>query len=202
MRAWFLPRGRDVLDLLCRQGQVVQAAVTAAAEWSKGHDRADQAVERLRALCTQERSDRRQLLAAVRESFSTPLEPEDLFELAERLGAVADAAYAVVREAELTRTAPDEGLRTMLSAALAPVVTLQEALGQLPRGGAAQAADLAADQLRAVDHAYRQATAALADEPDLRVEIRRRALHRRAEHLSVAVGRVAHRTWYAVAKAG
>ncbi len=67
-------------------------------------------IGQLRSLLATEHETRRRLHTQVRASFSTPLAAEDLFELAERLGAVSERAYGVAREAELSRTAPDPRL--------------------------------------------------------------------------------------------
>nr|WP_285479938.1 inorganic phosphate transporter [Amycolatopsis sp. NBRC 101858] len=132
--------------------------------------------------------------------FSTPLEAEDVFELAERLGEIAEAAYMLVRESDLSRTPPDTHLLAMVLTSVTAFDMLHEALNALPAAGAAGEADAALSSLDAAEHAYRRAIAALETEPDPRREMRLRELYRRAEHLASAVQRLGRRTWYAVCK--
>jgi uncharacterized protein Yka (UPF0111/DUF47 family) len=196
VRAWFLPEEQDVLGILRRQAESVDAAVRAVQEWTVGLLAVGAAVERVRQLRDAEDEQRRELHRVVRSSFSTPLEPEDVFELAERLVEVLEEAYALVREAQLVAVAPDDALREM-GVALAHASTLVlEAVRLLPSSQAADVADDAVRVLQGVEHGYRGGMAALvADRDLLRME-----LSRRAEHLGGALRRVARRVWYAVAK--
>ena len=159
-----------------------------------------QAVDRLRELLAAEQQQRRAVNAGVRESFSMPLEAEDLFELAERLHELAAAAYTLVREAQLSRTEPDHGLVGIVDAVDAASTILQQALGRLPHADAAGVSDRATEVLNVAEHGYRLAIADLENEQDLRRELRRRELYRRAEHLTGAIARSLHRIWYAVCK--
>lgn len=143
---------------------------------------------------------RRAVLVAVREAFSTPLEAEDVFELAERLSEIAEAAYMLVREADLSRTEPDGYLADMVTAVATTFEKLAGALEILPHTDAAGIADCAASTLEATEHTYRRAIAGLESVQDTRREIRLRELYRRAEHLGLAVQRLGRRTWYAVCK--
>jgi len=195
-KAWFLPRNPDVLGLLRKQAATVHLSVTALESWAQG-DGSDADV--LGPLVTQA-EERRAVLLAVREAFSTPLEAEDVFELAQRLSEIAEAAYMLVREADLSRTGPDSHLAAMITAVATAFGKLGEALEMLPRGDAAGIADRAVATLDAAEHAYRQGIAGLESEPDPRREIRLRELYRRAEHLVLATQRLGRRTWYAVCK--
>lgn len=199
VRAWFLPHNDDVLASLTEQLDVVEQAVQVLTRWSAGSGDAD-AAGQLRTLLGVEHERRRRLLVQVRDSFSTPMEPEDLFELGERLGEVAEGVYALVREAELSRTDPDPGLGRLIEAIGAAMSPLAAAVRALPNEHAAVLADDALQRLSAAEHAYRAAVADLQGEDDLRQELRRRELYRRAEHLTAAVQRVARRVWYAVYK--
>lgn len=199
LSSWFLPEQHDVLDLLRRQAGAVDAAVRTVCDWSVGALPQEQAVQRLRELRDAENAQRRALHVAVRESFSTPLEPEDVFELAERLVEVLEESYALVREAQLTDVEPDEALRE-ISGALARCSTiLLDAVGLLPSARAAEVSDAAVVELQAVEHGYRQAMAGLAG-ADVHRKVMRSEVYRRAEHLGLALRRVARRVWYAVAK--
>ena len=108
-RAWFLPETHDVLGTLTAQLDIV-ADNDQCSRRMVCRDRGEDTVAQLRSLLATEHETRRRLHIQVRSSFSTPLAAEDLFELAERLGGVAERAYGVVREAELSRTAPDPRL--------------------------------------------------------------------------------------------
>ena len=143
---------------------------------------------------------RRATHAAVRTAFSTPLAAEDLFELAERLGEFTEAVYMLVRGADLTGMAADPPLRGQVAPVVAATTCIVQAVDALPDDRAAELADAAADRLQAAEHADRVAITALEAEPDVRVEVRRRELHPRAEHLVAAAHAVARRIWYAVCK--
>ena len=200
LKSWFLPHDEDVLAHLRDHARTTQAVVQVVAAWGQGTVGHADAVASLRDLLEIELGRRRAVHAGVRGSFSTPLNPEDLLELAERLGEVTQCSYALVREAELSHTGPDLDLVTAIDAISKATGLIVESIGELPSADAATKADLGADCLEAAEHAYRSAIAALEDETDLRREIRRREVYRRVEHLSIATGRVAHRIWYAVYK--
>jgi len=140
------------------------------------------------------------IVLAVRASFSTPLDPEDIFELGERLGVLLTSAYLLVRDAEVSHTAPDQGLSAIMGVVLTASPPLGAAIRQLPHDAAAALADEAADNLGGAEHAYRKAISGLEHEQHARRDIRRRALYRRGEHMTAAMLRIAHRTWYAIRK--
>ncbi|MBP1158864.1 MULTISPECIES: hypothetical protein [Rhodococcus] len=204
--SWFLPRSFDVLSKLHAQLAIVEQGMQVLQRWGHGEAATRDAVTELRVIAAAEHAARRDLNIAVRDSFSTPLEAEDLFELGERLGEVTEAGYALIRESELscsgpTCTEPDPCLVALLDTLAAAAVPLAEGLRALPGGAAAIYADRAIEALSPAEHAYRAAIADLEHEPDLRTEARRRELYRRAEHLHDAILRVSRRTWYAVYKA-
>ncbi|KMO74308.1 hypothetical protein [Mycolicibacterium chlorophenolicum] len=198
-RAWFLPETHDVLGTLTAQLAVVEAVVGVLRAWCAGTGGQDIVVQ-LRSLLASEHEVRRRLQTQVRSSFSTPLAAEDLFELGERLGAVAERAYGLAREAQLSRTAPDPRLGGQVEVIVAAMTPLGAAIRALPRGGAATLADEALEQLVRAEHAYREAIADLEAETDLRRELRRREQYRRSELLAEAIQHLARRTWYAVYK--
>lgn len=198
-RTWFLPETHDILATLTSQFDVVEQAFAVLTAWCAGTD-GDDPVTQLRALLAVEHERRRVLHVQVRSSFSTPLGAEDLFELGERLGEIAERSYAVVREAELSNTAVDPCLGLQVDAIKGAMGALGEAIRALPHGRAAKMADEALEQLSDAEHAYRVAIADLERENDLRAELRRRELYRRVEHLTDAVRGGARRTWYAVYK--
>ncbi len=198
-RAWFLPETHDVLGTLTAQLGVVETVVGVLPAWCAGTG-GEHIVVQLRSLLATEHEVRRRLQTQVRSSFSTPLAAEDLFELGERLGAVAERAYGLAREAELSRTAPDQRLSGQVEVIVAAMTPLGAAIRALPGGSAATLADEALEQLVRAEHAYREAIADLEAETDLRRELRRREQYRRSELLAEAIQHLARRTWYAVYK--
>lgn len=200
-RAWFLPRDDDVLGELRDQAVTADEAVRVLAGWAAGRCEIDEATGRLRELRQNGEDRRRAVHASIRASFSTPLDAEDLFELAERLTEVIDAAYALVREAQLTDTDTDPGMLGLAGAAESASAQLMHAITLLPRPAAAAAVEEASPCFQRAEHAYRLAVVGLQSETDISRELRRRELYRRAEHLITALARVGRRTWYAVAKA-
>ena len=198
-RAWFLPETHDILGTLGEQLDVVEEAFSVLVDWCAGGNGEDPIVK-LRSLIHIEHERRRRLPVQVRSSFSTPLGAEDLFELGERLGEIAERSYAVVREAELSRTPPDACLGLQVEAISAAMAPLAAAIRALPHGTAATLADQSLEHLVLAEHAYRGAIADLELEDDLRRDLRRRELYRRGEHLADAVQHAARRTWYAVYK--
>ena len=117
-----------------------------------------------------------------------------------RAGAVCERAYGVVREAELSHTAPDPRLVQQVEVIAAAMTSLGAAIRALPDSHAAPLADEALEQLTLAEHAYREAIADLESETDLRRELRRREQYRRCELLAEAIQHLARRTWYAVYK--
>jgi uncharacterized protein Yka (UPF0111/DUF47 family) len=199
--AWFLPRDQDTLGLLRIQADGAVAAVRSAADWADGTTATAAASAGLRDLRTEQGARRRAVHAAVRASFSTPIDAEDIVELSERLHDLVEAAYVLVRESELSRTGPDASLAAGVTAVREATAGLREALTALPADRAADLADRAARELGGAEHAYREAIGRLEDEPDLRREVRLRELYRLMDHLAGQASRVAHRVWYAVSKA-
>ncbi|QSE77835.1 hypothetical protein [Rhodococcus koreensis] len=203
--AWFLPRSFDLLGMLRQQLDIVEQCIHVLNDWGHGKIPTHDAVAELRVAAGNEHRARRTLNDAVRDSFSTPVEAEDLFELGERLGEITEAGYALIRESELscsgpTCAPPDPYLVELIDRLAKAMVPLAQGLRALPSGDAATCADHAIEELSAVEHAYRAAIADLETEPDVRRELRRRELYRRAEHLHAAMMRVARRTWYSVYK--
>lgn len=199
-KAWFLPEDHDVLGMLRTQLDIVAEVRDLLDRWARLECPTGRAVRELQRLTEREHAQRRALHAAVRASFSTPLEAEDVFELGERLGELVEATYALVREAELSRTEPEPRLTALIASIVSVMPAVDAAVRALPSTDAANLADRAGEQRGTVEHAYREAIADLEYEPDLRRELRRRELYRRAEHLALATQRLGRRTWYAVCK--
>ena len=196
---WFLPESPDVLGLLRRQLAVTITGVDAFADWARG-DAA--AVEALREARPDGDAARRNVLAAVRDAFITPLEPEDLFALASGIGWILDYAVDLVSEAEVMASGPDGGVAEMAGHLAEAMRRIDSAIAQLGSDGegAIQAADAAIAAERALERAYYRGTAALLEESDMRERISRRELYRRCSRIGERVIDVAERVIYAVMK--
>jgi uncharacterized protein Yka (UPF0111/DUF47 family) len=199
MRRWFLPKTPDVLGLLAVQGEITIRGIDALCAWSKGdpsqgasvHD-----IEHAGDLAT------RAVLTAVREAFVTPIGPEDIYEISERLDAVLNAAKNLVREAELVDMDPDPPMAEMadlVGLGLRDLVRAFPCLSSNP-DRATECADAAVKQQRALEHVYRRAMSALLQVDDLREVGGRRELYRRCARMGDGIEGVAHRVWYAVVK--
>ncbi len=196
---WFTPERPDLIGLLIRQGDITVAGIEAFDRWSSGDDTAGQ---RVRDLEHQADDARRAVVSALRRAFTTPVEPEDLYELSERLDGVMNRAKDLVREAEVLGMGPDAPMAEMSHLVLQGV---RELTGAIPHLGAApdkatEAADRAIRQQRAIERVYRKAMSALLDAGDIREVGGRRELYRRFARMGDAVEEVADRIWYAVVK--
>jgi uncharacterized protein Yka (UPF0111/DUF47 family) len=199
MRRWFLPKTPDLLGLLAVQGEITISGIDALCAWSKGdpskgasvHD-----IEHAGDLAT------RAVLTAVRDAFVTPISPEDIYEISERLDAVLNAAKNLVREAELVDMDPDPPMAEMadlVGLGLRDLVRAFPCLSSNP-DRATEYADAAVKKQRAVEHVYRRAMSALLLIDDFREVMGRRELYRRCARMGDGVEGVAHRIWYAVVK--
>ncbi len=115
MKRWFLPKSPDLLGLLGRQGEITVAAMDALCAWSEGDRSAAATVHAL-----EHDGDRasREVLAAVKSSFVTPISPEDIYEISERLDITSSiSAKNLVRESELVDIDPDAPMVEMTSLA-------------------------------------------------------------------------------------
>ncbi len=199
MKRWFLPENPDVLGLLNEQVTVTLRGLDAFVEWSAG----DVAAERKVRDAEHEADDaRRRLMTEVLAAFSPPLEPEDIYELSERLDTVLNGAKNAVREAEVMNMAPDPPLAEMARALRDGVGHIAAAFGALvsDAGVATTEADAAIKRVRAMEHSYRLAMSELLTAHDL-VEITgRRELYRRYARLGETLESVAERVWYSVVK--
>ncbi len=199
MRRWFLPETPDLLALLARQGDVTVEGIDAYCAWCRGDAAAEATV---RAKEHEADRARREVLTAVTHAFVTPIGPEDIYELSERLDTVLNDAKDLVREADLLAMAPDDALAEMADLVALGVRNLVDAFPMLVDAPdrAGEHADAAVRNQRAVEHVYRRAMSALLDETDLREVTGRRELYRRSARLGDAIDGVAHRIWYAVVK--
>lgn len=196
---WFLPKTPDLLALLRQQAEQADAGLRAFATWSTGE--LDQA-ETVRSAEKAADETQRHLQAWLREAFSTPLDPEDLYELSERLDNVLDAAKNTVREAEVMGMAPDAAMADMARLIADGVAHLCAALTHLgvDADQATTEADTAIKCERTLEKSYRRSMSALLDLDDWKEVAGRRELYRRCARIGDAVTLVAERVWYAVVK--
>ena len=197
---WFLPQSPDVLGQLKEQTAVTVDGMAALVAWSQGDT---DAALRLRDL--EHRADelKRTLRAALSEAFTTPLEPEDIFELSRGLDTVLNGAKNTAREAELMQTAPDASIAEMAAQLLEgtqALATAFKALGRGDRSAATASADVAARTQSRLEHSYRQAMSALVTVDDLREIAAKRELYRRLARTGDDLRQVAERVWYSVLK--
>lgn len=204
---WFLPEVRDVIAMLRAQASVTVEGLEALADWaSSGGDVAKADLVRDREHAADDR--KRELRRALTESFTTPLDAEDLYTMSERLDAVMNGAKDAVRESEIMGVPPDEHLQAMAELLLEGVRHLEAAFAALaldgrgPEGAATEAADAAVKSQRHLERAYRKAASSLIDVADLREVLGRRELYSRFSRISELVITVAERVWYATVKEG
>lgn len=199
MRRWFLPATPDLLGLLARQGEVTMAGMDALRRWAGGDARAEAEVR-----SQEHEADRvrRELLGEVRKAFVTPIGPEDVYELSERLDNVLNAAKDLVREAEVIDMRPDAAIAEMsrlVAEGVGELVASFPLLVSDPDGATAHA-DVAVHHQRVLERVYRRSMSALLRSDDVREVAGRRELYRRCARMGEAVEGVAHRVWYSVVK--
>jgi uncharacterized protein Yka (UPF0111/DUF47 family) len=199
-RRWFLPRTPDVLGALRAQTAVTVEGLDALAAWAAGDEAA---AERVRE-CEHLADDRkRELREALSEAFSTPLEPEDIFQLSTGLDRVMNGAKNLVREAEVMTRLPDPPMAELAAALAEGTRHLAEAFGALGDGrepSATPAADAALESQRQVERIYRAGMSALLEIGDPQEVAARRELYRRLARMSDGLIDVAERVWYSVLK--
>jgi uncharacterized protein Yka (UPF0111/DUF47 family) len=201
VKRWFLPDTPDVLGLLRQQSGVTVTGVQAFADWSAGDaakaDAVRAAEHEADDLC-------RSLAMQLRSAFTTPLEPEDIYVLSERLDVVLNGAKNAVREAEVVEITPDGALADMAGYIVEGVRRIDEAYAALTvdADAAIAAADAATKSERHVEHRYRAAMSDLLAQEDLREVVKWREMYRRYARIGDSLASVANRVWYAVVKEG
>ena len=128
---------------------------------------------------------RRALVDAVSEAFTTPLQPEDLFQLSRDLDKVINGAKNTVREAEAMEF-PRTGPPPTWPSCWPRVRHLQAAFGALGLGHGLghRAADAAVKSQRNLERTYRQAAGDLLSITDIAVVTARREFYRRISAIS------------------
>jgi len=197
---WFLPESPDLLGLLSAHAAVLVEGLEALARWGDGDPNEANAV---RAAEGRGDEKKRQLREELTRTFTTPLAPEDIFQLSIGIDAVLDAAKHTVREAEVMRTVPDSAFAEMareLAEGARHLVASLDALRAGDRGQATAEADLVVVTRRDVDKTYRAAMSALVDSTDVRFVAASRELYRRLSRAADELAGVGERVWYAVLK--
>ena len=199
-RHWFLPQTPDLLGMLRSQAKTTTKGLEELTAWGNGDDAAAQ---RLRALEHEADRQKGELRDELTAAFSTPLEPEDLFELSRGIDEVLNSAKNLVAEAEAMHASPDPAIAEMAAELTHGAERIEAAFGKFAEndsGGATALADKAIKDQRHAQHTYRRAMSALVDNPDLREVAARRELYRRLARTGDALVLVAERIWYAVLK--
>jgi uncharacterized protein Yka (UPF0111/DUF47 family) len=196
-RRWFLPDTPDVIGMLREQAAVTADGMDALVAWSQGETAA---ADRVRD-CEHRADDcKRALRQALTTSFTTPLEPEDLFELSRGLDTALNGAKDLVREAEVMGSAPDEAMARMATLLAEGVGHLADAFARISGTDATEPADAAIKSQRRLERVYREAMSALVQDGDPREVAARRELYRRVSRTSDNLVEVAERVWYSVLK--
>jgi uncharacterized protein len=199
-RRWFLPASPDVLGMLADQTAITVEGMDALAAWAAGDLSAG---ERLRECEHRADERKRELRSALTVAFTTPLEPEDLFELSRGVDRVLNRAKNAVREADVMETAPDGAIAEMASELAVGTRELADAISGLGHGSidaTTEAANRASRSQSRLEKVYRQAMSALIASDDLREVAAKRELYRRLARASEDLRDVAERVWYSVLK--
>ncbi len=208
-RRWFLPESPDVIGMLRTQAEITVRGMDAFAQWADGDiARADE----VRAAEHECDEVRRTLVDAVSEAFTTPLQPEDLFQLSRDLDKVINGAKNTVREAEAMGFPPDQAtadMAVLLAEGVRHIQTAFTALGARRRNAsraapptvsATEAADAAVKSQRNLERIYRTAAGDLLAVTDISVVVARREFYRRISAISDDIVSVADRIWYSQVK--
>ena len=203
-RPWFLPESFDLIGMLRKQAAVTIEGLDALLAWARGDPSAS---GRVRDAEHRADDEKRELRRALTESFASPIDAEDLYELSRHLDEVLNGAKDAVREAEVMAIEPDDHLAAMAASLAEGARHLDEAFARLGRGGgsdpsATEPADAAVRSQRNLERSYREASSALLEIEDLREVAGRRELYRRFARIGDALVEVAERVWYATVKEG
>jgi uncharacterized protein Yka (UPF0111/DUF47 family) len=199
-RRWFLPETPDVLGMLRSQAEITAQGMDSFAAWAAGDaSRADDVREAEHA-CDEVR---RELVDTVRQAFTTPMQPEDLFQLSCDLDRVINGAKNTVRESEAMDFPPDSAtadMAVLLAEGVRHLVLAVTALGGVRGLSATKAADAAVKSQRNLERIYRQVAGDLLEVTDIRSVVARREFYRRISAISDDIVSVADRIWYSRVK--
>ena len=201
---WFLPEAPDLLGMLAHQLDVTNEGIDQFAAWAGG-DR--QAAAKVHAREHQADAVKLELQRALRDAFTTPMEPEDLFALSQGIDWILNYAKDAIGEAEVMDCPPDAPVAEMAALLAKATRELGEGVARLAvnddpaQPSPIDAAQAAIKSERRLEKVYRRAMAALLEVDDLREVMARRELYRRCSRMGVAIVDVAERIGYALAKA-
>ena len=203
-RTWFLPATLDVIGLLRAQAAVTIEGIGALVEWAGGDD---SGAERVREREHAADDRKRELFAALTESFTTPVDAEDLYMMSKHLDDVMNGAKDAVRECEVMALRPDEHVGKMATSILEGVRHVDDAfrllrpdaarMGRRPRRPTQRSSPSGDSNAH-----YRHAMSALLEVDDLREVMGRRELYRRFSRIGDSVIEAAERVWYSTLKEG
>ncbi len=199
-RRWFLPDTPDVLGMLHRQAEITARGIDAFAQWAAGDTARADDVRDAEHECDEVR---RELVDTVRQAFTTPMQPEDLFQLSSDLDRVINGAKNTVREADAMAFPPDRAtaeMAVLLAEGVHHLVTAIKALGGVHGLSATKTADAAVKSQRDLERVYRAAAGELLEIADFHVVVARREFYRRVSAISDDIVSVAERIWYSRVK--
>ena len=198
-RHWLLPDDRDLLGMLHEQAEISVEGMGALLAWTSG-DAGGAAT--LRECEHRADAAKRDLWRALRDSFSPPIDAEDLFTLSADLDEVLNSAKDFVREMEVMDMRPDAAMLEIAGLLGDAVRQLDDAFGCLGRKGEDPTvhADAAIKSQRRVERVYRSAMSELLEVDELREVVGRREAYRRLSRIGDQIHRVAERIWYAQVK--
>lgn len=196
---WFLPDEPDVLGLLAAQIAQTLRGLDAVAAWAGGNPAAAATV---REAERDGDAAKDAVLRAATEAFVTPIEPEDLFALAQGIDWLLSRGRDLVNEATAMRVAPDDRMEAMVTLLRDSLREIGEAVASLPADPerATAAANAAIKTERSLEQVYYDGMAALLDNTDQRDRIARRELYRNIARIGDAEVLVAERVIYSVMK--
>ena len=170
-----------MIGILRAQAAVTIEGIGALVEWAGGDD---SGAERVREREHAADDRKRELFAALTESFTTPVDAEDLYMMSKHLDDVMNGAKDAVRECEVMALRPDEHVEKMAASILEGVRHVDEAFRLLrpddrdeearrPRRPTQRSSPSGTSNAR-----YRHAMSALLEVDDLREVMGRRELYR------------------------
>lgn len=196
---WFLPHHPDILGLLRRQADITYQGIAAFGRWS-----ATGAAEDAQAVRDAEHDaddTRHELLEALTIALTTPFEQEDVYALSERMDEVIDSGKDTVRIAGALAWSPDAHTAAMGRRAEEAAGYMRDAIHTLvEKSHPGETADLVMKTARRMEHDLLAGLAELPRDGDPYTRQAALEVYRSYSRLSVALGRVGDRTWYAVLK--
>lgn len=197
---WFLPHSPDILGLLRQQADITYEGIAAFARWSAA-GAADEA-QAVRDAEHDADDTRHELLEALTIALTTPIEQEDAYALSERMDEVIDSAKDTVRIAEALGWSPDAHTAAMGRRAEEAAGYMRDAIHTLveKNGHPGETADRVMKTARRMEHDLLAGLAELPRDGDPYTRQAALEVYRSYSGLSVALGRVGDRTWYAVLK--